>query len=529
MNNKVKGMFMVLTVLVAVMGLTGGCKSVDQQPQMIQSPVSTGGQQNLPAPTFDNNPQLDMILTNSRPILSIGNPVGMSNPYTLTFELSPDIQFPPDKTIVYKDITQQNPHISEKQVEPRHKLNDGAYFWRAKTVDHQGNSSDWVRTRFYVDVKNSRTFSGYLRAPVQDVSVSSGEDPLNIIDWSDQGQITYWNNSPQAAGEPFSWVVLDMGRKTPVTRFWMLSTRQTTLAAGWLTHFVWQGSHDGRTWTDIKGTEIKNNDTYRNLIDFRPVNTRYYRLIIYSQNALQAQLNVIIPYVKEAPRIPDVPDGDYVLIIGNQMNGFTYTQLAKFVESKGYKAVTIPHQEMSLKVLRGLKNRPMAIIFSGNNADWQYLPVFEFYGEFEIIRSVYDIPMMGICAGNEFYAMAYGISFAHWMGWFDDTLFRLTKGQTPEKVRIMPQYADDPIYEGLPNPFRAVEIHSWAISPLFLRDARYKEFHVTAETSYIQALKSAKRPAYSEQFHGAVVNEYNQSGIYLSNFLKVAKAYKHKH
>ena len=267
-------MFMVLTVLVAVMGLTGGCKSVDQQPQMTQSPVSTGGQQNLPAPTFDNNPQLDMILTNSRPILSIGNPVGMSNSYTLTFEVSPDLQFPPDKTIVYKDITQQNPHISEKQVEPRHKLNDGAYYWRAKTVDHQGNSSDWVRTRFYVDVKNSRTFSGYLRAPVQDVSVSSGEDPLNIIDWSDQGQITYWNNSPQAAGEPFSWVVLDMGRKTPVTRFWMLSTRQTTLAAGWLTHFVWQGSHDGRTWTDIEGTEIKNNDTYRNLIDFRPVNTR---------------------------------------------------------------------------------------------------------------------------------------------------------------------------------------------------------------------------------------------------------------
>lgn len=218
-----------------------------------------------------------------------------------------------------------------------------------------------------------------------------------------------------------------------------------------------------------------------------------------------------------------------MLIIGNQINGFTYTQLEKFVEEKGYKAVTIPHQDMSLNVLRGLKHRPMAIIFSGNNADWQYLPLFEFYGEFEIIRSVYDIPMMGICAGHEFYAMAYGMSFAHWRGWFDNTMFRLTIGQTPEKVRIMPQYIDDPIYEGLPNPFRAVEIHSWAISPLFLQDERYKEFHATAETSYIQALKSARRPAYSEQFHGAVVNDYNQSGIYLSNFLKIAKAYKNKY
>jgi anthranilate/para-aminobenzoate synthase component II len=289
---------------------------------------------------------------------------------------------------------------------------------------------------------------------------------------------------------------------------------------------MWQSSDDGYTWTDIEGIEIRDNDTYRNIIDFKPVNTRYYRLVIYSQNALQAQINSIIPYVRGAPEVPDVPDGDYVLIIGNQMNGFTYTQIARFVENRGYETVTIPHQDISLKILRALRKRPMAIIFSGNNADWQYLPLFEFFGEFEIIRKVYDIPMMGICAGHEFYAMAYGISFAHWMGWFDDTMLSLAKGQTPEKVRILPQYVDDPIYEGVPNPFRAIEIHSWAISPLFLQDERYKEFHVTAETSYIQALKSSKRPAYSAQFHGAVVNKYNQSGIYLANFLKVAKKYK---
>ena len=519
-------MFATLMVLACVVGLAGGCQSVEQQAPLTRSSTSTTAQQMAPAPTFDNNPQLDMILTNARPVLSIKNPVGMRDTYTITYEISPDPHFSPHETIVYEGIRQQNRYISEKQVESRHQLKDGVYYWRAKTVDHQGRVSDWVRTRFYVDVQNSRTFSGYLRAPVQHVSASTGEDPENITDWSDQGQITYWNNSPRAADEPFSWVVLDMGRKTPITRFWMLSTRQTTPAPGWLTHFVWQGSYDGRTWTDIEGTEIKNNDTYRNIIDFKPVNTRYYRLVIYSQNALQAQINAIIPYVRGEPGVPDVPHGDYVLIIGNQMNGFTYTQLAKFVESRGYQAVTVPHQDISLPVLRALSNRPMAIIFSGNNADWQYLPLFEFYGEFEVIRKIHDTPMMGICAGHEFYAMAYGISFAHWMGWFDDTMFRLTRGETPEKVRIMPSFLADPIYAGVPNPFRAVEIHSWAISPLFPRDARYQEFHVTAETSYIQALKSIKRPAYSAQFHGAVVNDYNQSGMYLSNFLKIAKAYK---
>lgn len=252
-NCTVKGIFMVLTLLVGVFGSTVGCKSVNEPLPTTQSPTSAGGQQLVPPPTFNNNPQLDMILTNSRPILSIGNPVGMSDFYTLAFEISSDPDFSPDKTIVYQGIRRQNRAISEKQVEPRDNLNDGVYYWRAKTVDNQGNSSCWVRTRFRVDVGNSRTFSGYLRAPVRHVSASSGEDPLNIIDWSDQGKITYWNNSPRAKGESFSWVALDMGRKTPVTRFWMLSTRQTTLAPGWLTHFAWQGSDDGRTWIGHTG------------------------------------------------------------------------------------------------------------------------------------------------------------------------------------------------------------------------------------------------------------------------------------
>ncbi len=513
----------ILALLIGLAGLAGGWNPVNPEPLMAGA-ADPGPEP--PPPALDNNPQLDMILTNCRPILSVHNPVGLSKPYALTFEISTDPRFPPHKTAVYRDIALQTPRISAKQVEPGHELNDGTYYWRAKTVDHQGRSSDWAATRFHVNVKNARTFSGFLRAPVADVSVSSGEDPKNIIDWSDQGQVTFWNNAPRAAGEAFSWVVLDMGKKTPVVRFWILSTRQTTVVPGWLTHFVWQGSDDGRTWSDIEGTAVKGNDTYRNIIDFNPVNARYYRLVIYSQNSLQAQINAIIPYVRGEPGIPDVPDGDYVLIVGNQMNGFTYTQLARFVEERGYKSVTVPHQEISLKVLRSLRNRPMAIIFSGNNADWQYLPLFEFYGEFEIIRELRDIPMMGICAGNEFYAMAYGISFADWMGWFDDTMFRLTKGRTPERVRIRPQYLKDPIYAGVPNPFRAVEIHSWAISPLFLQDDRYKEFHVTAETTYIQALKSTRRPAYSAQFHGAVVNDYNQSGTYLANFLKIAKEYR---
>ncbi|MBW1869882.1 MAG: hypothetical protein JRI73_11510, partial [Deltaproteobacteria bacterium] len=120
-----KSTCIVLTMMIGLISLCASCKSVNQQPPMTRSLTSTRAQQNVPPPTFNNNPQLDVILTNYRPILSVGNPVNMRKPYTLTFEISIDSQFPPDKTIRYENIMQQNPHISEKQVEPRHELKDG--------------------------------------------------------------------------------------------------------------------------------------------------------------------------------------------------------------------------------------------------------------------------------------------------------------------------------------------------------------------------------------------------------------------
>ncbi len=510
------------------LGFTSCSKSFYQYQSTIINDEVVRERKDLTPPSFDGNPQLDMILTNRSPILSVENPDGMLRPYTLTFEISPDPEFPSDSTIRYEGIGQQSRYISEKQVETGDELKDGTYYWRARTVDTEGHFSEWIQTRFIVDVAHSGSFSGFLRAPVLRVSASSGENPENMIDWTDTGQVTYWNNAPRAAGESNSWVVLDMGKPTPVTRFWMLSNRKSSPAPGWLTHFVWQSSNDAVTWTNIEGTEVRNNDTCRNTLDFIPVNARYYRLVIYSQNALQARINALIPYVKGEPELPRVPDGNYVLIVGNQMNGFTYSQVARFVENQGFPTVTVAHQNVSLKMLRALGNKPMAIILSGNNADFPYLPMFEYYGEFEIIREVHDIPMLGICAGHEFYAMAYGISFARPMGWFDDTLFRLNRGEKPVPVEILPEYAGDPVYRGLPNPFKAVEIHSWAVSPLFPRDVRYKEFRTTAKTSYIQALKSSERPLYSQQFYAEVVNDYNQSSPYLVNFLKIAEQYRTK-
>ena len=136
----------------------------------------------LAPPVFDNNPQFDMILTNSRPILSVGITDSMSDNCSLEFEISRDRNFPPGNTVVYKNIRPQNKYIAEKQVSTEHALKDGTYYWRVRTVGSDGKTSSWVQTRFHIDVKNSRTFSGFMRAPVKKVSVSNGQDPKNITD-----------------------------------------------------------------------------------------------------------------------------------------------------------------------------------------------------------------------------------------------------------------------------------------------------------------------------------------------------------
>jgi hypothetical protein len=124
-DDTLRRMLIALALMASFIGFTACSKSFNQDASTIQHPATNFGQNRVPAPTLNNNPQLDMILTNRRPILSVGNPVGMLRPYTLTFEISTDPDFSPDKTTAYTGIEQQSQNISEKHVEPQHQLDDG--------------------------------------------------------------------------------------------------------------------------------------------------------------------------------------------------------------------------------------------------------------------------------------------------------------------------------------------------------------------------------------------------------------------
>ncbi len=465
----------------------------------------------LTAPKLTNNPTLDVIITNRRPLLTFYNASGGRGKRTYLIQIDQSPTFGSQALLEYKKVVETNQYITSKLVEKKDALADQSrYFWRVRAVDAKGSKGPWAQSRFYLDTKSDDAFMNLVRVPVQKVEVSSGGDLKNITDLSDPGQATYWRASPP--GEPNPWVKFDLGKKTKVTRIWMLSNRVTP--DGWLKNFVWQISKDGQAWEDIPGTSIETNETYRNIIEFKPVEARYFRLFIREWYGYSSQINAITLYSPGKPPVPRAPDKDYVLLIGNQENGYTFTELAKYIEGLdfGLQTLTVPHYEASLEMVSQLKKKPIAIILSGSDAGYQNLPMFEFNGEFEIIRQG-KIPILGICCGHQMTVMAYGYTYVRAMGWLDITSLDLEAFKSISPVRIIKK---DPIFEGIPDPFIAAEVHSWSVAHL------PEDYELLAASTYVQALKSKSKFLYGEQFHAEINVPYNQAKPYLSNFLKMA-------
>lgn len=463
--------------------------------------------EHITAPELSNNPHRDVIVTKTTPLLSFYNSHGGKN-RSYNLELDTSDKFDSKDLIKISGATENGQFVTGIKIPVRNSLIDKTqYFWRVKATAESGAESDWATSRFFVDSESDDKFSGLCRAEIKDVQVSGGYNAKNIIDYDDPGLVTFWQSPPP--GDKEQWVVFDLGEPTEICRIWILSNVNDS--DGWLKSFFLEKSDDGQKWQEISGSKINDNDTFRNIIDFTPAKAQYFRLMIKEFTGYAVQINEIILFSKKDQKIPKVPSDDYVLIIGNEHNGFTFTELASCVEkNSGIKTVTIPYYEISMKMIEELSNKPKAIILSGNNADYPNLPIFEYNGEFEIIRQS-DIPILGICAGHQFLAMAYGYTRARSMGWSDVSAMRPKKDKT--KIKII---KNDPIFEGVPDNFTAPEIHGWAV----VEPA--EEFEIIAAGKYIQAQKSTKRLIYGIQFHSEIDVAYNQAKPVIKNFIKLA-------
>jgi len=473
---------------------------------------------NITPPSLTNNPSFDVICTNSQPLLTFYNAKGGIGELTYTIQISTDQKFE-NVYAEYNNIVQKTRFITSKLLDNDDKLpiDKQYYYWRVKATDSKNNESSWASSRFYLDTKSDDSFMNLIRVKVESVVVSNGANSKNIIDITDIGNTTHWEPPPPYKTTP--WVEFTLSEPTEISRIWMLSNPNSK--EGWLTNFYWMFSLDGENWTKIK--TISENYTYRNIIDIEPVSAKYLKLIINDFYGYAPQLYTTIFYSNGQPKMPVVPNKDFVLIVGDQLNGFTFTELAEFVEGLDLDlaTVTVPHYEVSLKMLESLNPQPVAIIFSGNNGNYPNLPMYEFNGGFEIVRNS-KIPILGICAGHQLEVMAYGYTYAHSTGWFDNTILDIETYVAPDSISII---NNSPIFNNIPNPFFGVEIHSWAtaeeVFPLI-------GFEVLAQSSYVQAQKIKGKMVFGEQFHAEVDIKSNQGKPMIYNFLSMALKEKEK-
>jgi len=468
----------------------------------------------ITAPSLDNNPSFDVICTNNQPLLTFYNAKGGIGKLSYRIQISLDKNFK-DIIVEYDNIKMDNDYITSKLIEVSDKLKveKQYYYWRVKAIDSKANESAWASSRFFLDTKSDDSFMNLKRIKVESVLVSGGSNSKNIIDITDIGNTTHWE--PPPPGNTVQWVEFTLEEETEISRIWMLSNPNSK--EGWITNFYWMKSLDGENWTKIDGTIKTENYTFRNILDFQPVKAKYLKLLVKDYYGYAPQLFTAIFYLPGIPDPPLVPEKDYVLIVGDQLNGFTFTELAKHVEALdlNLSTLTIPHYEVSLSMLELLNPQPVAIIFSGNNANYPNLPMYEFNGGFEIVRNS-DIPILGICAGHQLQAMAFGFTYAHSTGWFDNTIMDIEMNIKPDSINII---IDSPVFKDIPDPFFGVEIHSWATAPEVFS---HIGFEVLAKSSYVQAQKIKGRMIFGEQFHAEIDIKSNQAQPMIYNFLKMA-------
>jgi GMP synthase-like glutamine amidotransferase len=458
-------------------------------------------------PSLKNNPSWDVICTNKKPLISFFNSKGGIGKRRYILQLDVSKNFDSKNFIEYKDIFEEDKFVASKRVETD-LLDNTRYYFRVKAIDSHNNESDWSYSRFYLDTSSDKEFMNLKRVNIKSVEASTGENAKNIIDYDDPGQLSFWSAAPP--GPVKNFIKFDLGEETTIKRIWILSN--PTSDNGWLEDFVFEKSLDGINFEEIKDSAIKENDTFRNIINIKPIKTRFLKLKINQFIGVSPQINCLIFYTPSKPIEITPPTGKYLMLIGDQMNGGTYTQLKNHIENLNLniKIITIPHYLISYESIKNLKNKPFAIIFSGNSANYPNLPMFEYNGVYEIIRKS-NIPLLGICAGHQLIAMSYGYTFARSMGWAD-----LTSLEKISEIKPIEIVKRNRIFKNIKNPFIAPEIHSWAVSII------PSDFELLAKSSYIQCLKHKTKMIYTEQFHAEVQVPYNEGKDYLLNFLKIA-------
>ena len=201
----------------------------------------------------------------------------------------------------------------------------------------------------------------------------------------------------------------------------------------------------------------------------------------------------------------------------------------RFEQLNGEPCLVIRHAQITLDLIESLE--PKALLLSGFGKAFQDFDLSTFYPLNDVLHRT-DIPSIAFCGSHQLIAALFSADILKMDRLEDQPMRRLRPGEPDmSPTGYHPGYfkengfypvnvvKDDPLFEGLSNPFIVRESHYCEVKSL------PPEFDLLASTNAcrIQAMKHRERILYGTQFHPeSYIEAYPDGKTILRNFFRIA-------
>jgi len=211
---------------------------------------------------------------------------------------------------------------------------------------------------------------------------------------------------------------------------------------------------------------------------------------------------------------------------------------ARLEEASGERCLVVPYQEFSMKMVRELS--PRAIAMSGFGSHFQARKVKWFLGMDEVLHQA-DLPMICFCGSHQLLGMSFNRNLKRVKLLRDQPMRKLGPGDDVVRHARLSSYVKD--YESyflasgyfLIRQVRADPLFAGLPKTMTMRCAHYcevkklpRDFVLLASSSHcrIEAMRHKTRPLYGTQFHPEAWEEpFSQGKKLLANFAKIVERF----